>query len=219
MKLNTYITTTDLYKPLSDQRRIVQDMCLGSLQTPGVSQFFNLKEIITPEWCNPKQIDSYMNVPVQSVETRDLTNYNPSDVWASRRTCPVINNSRERGGQSADSEHLSLFENMKVETPCLLLDGDILLYYTNHIERLYRLLTGRFSHYKPPVGHSICASHAVFISCAEDQSKDLISMRSYLNPCPTVQFIRDTFFRTSTHLSRGMRRGMLTYQFVNTEQK
>lgn len=212
MSINTYVTTTDIYKPFDDQRRIIQDMCIDALQTPNVSQFFDLKSIITPEWCNPNQISNYKSVPVQSVETRDLTNYNPKDVWSARRTCPVINNSRKRGKHPADSEHLSLFENMIVETPCVVLDGDILLYYNVNLRTLHDLLTER-----SPYSHSICASHAVYLKCTEDQHKDIISMKSHRNLCSTIQLIRDNFFRSSTHLSRAMHRSMTTYKLIKTE--
>ena len=212
MSVNVYITTIDLYKPLHDQRRVIQDMCIDGLKTPDVAQYFELKGIITPEWCNPDRIDNYKDTPVQSVETRDLKNYDSHDPWRSRDNCPVINVSRKRGTLLADNEHLSLFENMTIETPCLLLDGDILLYCNSNLRALYDLLTQDVK----PEGHSICASHAVYFSCDDDRDKDLISMQSHINPCSKVQLIRDTFFRCSTHMSRAMHSSMTTYRFVNT---
>lgn len=217
MSINTYVTTIDLYKPLDDQRRVIQDMCIDALQTPAVSQFFNLKSIVTPEWCNPGKKQEYKDVSVQSVETRDLTNYNLKNISSARLTCPVINNSRKRSKtNAADNEHLSLFENMEVETPCVVMDSDILLYYNGRLRALHNLLIGNVQGFKKPDAHSICASHAVFLRYPEDQQKDIISMESHQNLCPTIQLIRDNFFRSSTHLSRAMTTSMTTYKIINT---
>lgn len=217
MSLNTYITTTDIYKPIDNQRRIIQDMCISALLTPAVAELFTLKQIITPEWCNPNKITEYKEIPVQSVETRDLTNYNLERPHEARRTCPVINLSQIRSKtNAADNEHLSLFENMKIEAPCLVLDGDILLYYNGNLRALRNLLIGSFKNHNPPESHSICASHAVYLKHVDDQSKNIISMESHRNPCTTVQLIRDKFFRSSTHLSRAMHGSMTTYKFVDT---
>lgn len=216
--MNTYITTTDLYKPINDQRRIIQDMCISALLTPAVAELFTLKQIITPEWCNPNKITEHKDIPVQSVETRDLTNYNFKRPHEARRTCPVINISRRRSNTNeADNEHLSLFENMKIEAPCLVLDGDILMYCNRNLRVLHSLLIGRFAeNHQKPEAHSICASHAVYLKHVDDQNKNIISMKSHLNTCATVQLIRDHFFRSSTHLSRAMHGSMTTYEFVDT---
>ena len=218
MSLNTYVTTTDLYKPKHDHRRIIQDMCISALLTSNVAELFTLKQIITPEWCNPGKKREYKGVPVQNVETRDLTNYDPKCIQHTRRTCPVINHSRVRSETNdADNEHLSLFENMEVETPCIVIDGDILLYYNGRLRALHNLLIGSVPGFKKPDACSICASHAVFLRYPEDQQKDIISMKSHLNFSPIIELIRDNFFRSATHLSRSMSESMTTYKIINTK--
>lgn len=211
-QIKTYITTTNLYKPIINQRRVIQDMCVDALLTPGVSEFLSLDGIIAPEWSNPEQLTEYKGVPVQSVKTRDLANYNKKDVWNTHKKCPVINYTVKRGKRDADNEHLSLYENMKIETPCVILDGDILMYNNGNLRTFRNTLIRN----NLP-SHCICASHAIFLQNHNDVSKIMTTKMDYEAIHPTVQQIRDEYFRCSTHFSRAMHHSMTTYAIVNAE--
>lgn len=203
MKLKTYITSTDFRHGLKHPRVLIREMCIDALLNSAVSEHLKLEGIICPSWTNQKKITEYRGIPVQNVETRDLSNLE------THGHCPVIGYSKKRSSYDADNEHLSLIENMQIETPCIVIDSDILIYANHRLKSFVHKLC-----YSSLETHCICAFHAIYFKDCSFQEKGLEFTPGYFYNCPKIQSSRDDFFRCSTHFSRAMYKSMGKYKLI-----
>lgn len=204
--MNVYLTTVYLNDPERSVRKKILNASIASLLAyqSDPSKNFILSGIITPSWKNPLNLDSYKGVKVLSVTTRQGCpdpNLGPRDPKYFQYPC-LNKNVRKHGKRhwaktdiqkrnTEDNEHQALLENMQLNYPCLVSDGDI-IYDNKDFSILIKLLKKRD---KSQV--LLPKSHLLYLHKEEDRHHILI------NPIETFDKLDLIYYKTM-HCRRGI---------------
>ena len=207
--MNIYLTSISINCGEDDVRRILLDMCIDSLIKSPISDYLTIKGIIVPEWSNLDNVKTYRGICVETIKTRDLTLFDPEREWDSlEHDCPIVDIVNVRpgnGGYVADQEHQVLFENMTIESPCLISDSD-LIFNPNHA---FINLNNSLKNYD----HSFVvlpASHLMYIHDNGDENTILLKPTAHLHMSRLA-------FKCTAHFNRGLFHHLPGYTIIRNK--
>jgi hypothetical protein len=202
--MNMYITTIDLRSIGHSNVRMagrgtILNACIDALTHAGVT----INGIITPEWANLAGLETYRGIAVQTLKTRDMTNYGGDcnmdlSPKGSLKDCEILCKTERSPQHHGDNEHQTIFEMMEVETPCLISDGDMIMPLLDQIIDILEAVP--LKHKRSMILMSI--SHLIYLHNQED--KDGILLYQNSEKFKTIERVVSHLHRSITHIPRGV---------------